>query len=358
MNIKQIIVKTLILITVLSFSFTSFAKGEFISVSTVHSNSPDKAYGHRLGNDVWGIWNSIEENMEADKPTKHKNFDKALIRADKVIEKFKSVFDKNKIQYVFEHDSHYEKFIKINGSDFQRIDNSYKEALQIKAYIYSDLKEYGKALEYLEEVQSVAPTSAKGFIEQGYIFSQYKLNDLATSAYVKAEFLARKYPEGQLSERASALRGMGFILIEEGKLDEAKAHYEQSLEIDPGSKVAINELKYIASVLPNSWKYIADDWYIDTSSIEKKNGNVFVWQMLNSEGMYKPTQTPTLSKSLLFEYDCSAGTYVFHAIKMYEKEMGKGELIAKYKMQGEISDVPSSPTMQLLYKEACSYLNN
>jgi tetratricopeptide (TPR) repeat protein len=218
-NIKQSIAKTLILVFVLSFSFTAYAKGEFISVSTVHSNSPDKAYGHRLGNDVWGIWNSIEENMEADKSTKHKNFDKALIRADKVIEKFKGVFDKNKTQYVFENDSHYEKFIKINDSDFQRIDNSYKEALQIKAYIYSDLKEYGRALEYLEEVQSVAPTSAKGFIEQGYIFSQYKLNDLATSAYVKAEFLARKYPEGQLSERASALRGMGFILIEEGKLD-------------------------------------------------------------------------------------------------------------------------------------------
>jgi len=358
-NIKQIMVRIFLLIAVLSFSFTTYAKGEFISVSTVHSNSPDKAYGHRLGNDVWGIWNSIEENMEADKSTKHKNFDKALIRADKVIEKFKSVFDKNKIQYVFEHDSHYEKFIKINGSDFQRIDNSYKEALQIKAYIYSDLKEYGKALEYLEEVQSVAPASARSFIEQGYIFSQYKLNDLATSAYVKAEYLARKYPEGQLiSERASALRGMGFILIEEGKLDEAKAHYEQSLEIDPGSKVAINELKYIASVLPNRWKYIADDWYIDTSSIEKKDGNIFIWQMLNSEGMYKPTQTPTLSKSLLFEYDCSASTYVFHAIKMYEKKMGKGELIAKYKLQGEVADVPSSPTMQLLYKKSCSYLNN
>jgi len=354
-NIKQMAAKVLILIATLSFSFVTYSTGEFISVSTFHSNNPDKAYGHRLGDDVWGIWNSIKENMEVDKSTKHKNFDKALMRADKVIEKFKGVFDKNKTQYVFELDSHYEKFIKTNGTDFQRIDNSYKEALQIKAYIYSELKEYGKALEYLEEVQSVAPTSAKGFIEQGYIFSMYKFNDLATSAYVKAEYLAKKYPEGQLSERASALRGMGFILIEEGKLDEAKAHYEQSLEIDPDSKVAINELKYIASVSPDRWKYVADDWYIDTSSIEKKNGNVFVWQLLNSEGMYKPTQTPTLSKSLLFEYDCGASTYVFHAIKMYEKEMGKGELIAKYKMQGEISDVPSSPTMQLLYKKACNY---
>jgi len=353
-NVKQSIKKTLILMFVLSFSFATYAKGEFVSFSTVIGGSQDKAYGYELGNDVWRIWDSIVEHINSDKSIKHKNFDKVLIRADKVIKAFEEVFDKDKIQYVFKLDSHYEKFIKTNGINFQRIDSSYKEALQIKAYVYSDLKEYIKAIEYLEKVQDIAPTSAMAFIEQGYIFSNYKFNDLATSAYLKAKNLANKYPEGQLKSKAAALRGLGFILIESGKLDRAKALYKKSLEIDPNNKTAINELKYIASISPDKWKYITDDWYIDTSSIERKGGNIFVWQMLNSEGTYKPTQTPVLSTSLLFEYDCNASTYTAHGIKMYEKEMGGGELVTKYKIQGEVTDVPSDIASQLLYKEVCS----
>jgi tetratricopeptide (TPR) repeat protein len=357
-NIKQIMVRIFLLIAVLSFSFATYAKEEFITFDTVFKANPDRAHGYRLGNDVWGIWNSIKENIESDKKTKHKNFDKALIRADKVIENFKSIFDKNKTQYVFEYDSHYEKFIKINGSDFQRIDSAYKEALQIKAYIYSDLKKYEKAIENLKKVQAIAPTSAMAFIEHGYVHIANRSNILAASTYLSAKHLANKYPEGQSKSKAAALRGLGFVLIESGELDKAKMHYEESLEIDPGNKTAINELKYISSVSPDKWKHITDDWYIDTSSIEKKDGNIFVWQMLNSEGTYKPTQTPVLSTSLLYEYDCNANTYTSHGIKMYEKEMGKGKLIANYRLQGEVADVPSSPTTQLLYKEACSYLNN
>lgn len=358
MDIKKIVIRILVFIPALYFSFVVYANGEFISVSTVHSNSPDKAYGHRLGNDVWGIWNSIKENMEADKSTKHKNLDKALIKADKVIENFKDIFDKKKTQYVFEYDSHYEKFIKTSDTDFQRIDNSYKEALQIKAYIYSELKEYEKAIEYLEKIQDIAPSSASVFIEQGYIFSMYKFNDLAFSAYLTARELANKYPEGQVKIKAASLRGLGFILIEDGKLDKATDFYKTSLELDPGNKSAINELKYIASISSDRWKNIVDDWYIDTNSIEKKDGNVFVWQMLNSQGTHKPTQTPILSTSLLFEYDCNASTYTTHGIKMYEKEMGGGVLVAKYRMQGEVTDVSSNAASQLLYKEVCSYLNN
>lgn len=357
-RIKQIMSKTLVLIFALSFSFITYAKGEFISVSTVQKSAPDKAYGYRIGNDVWEIWNSITDNIDSDKITKHENFDKALVRVDKVIKNFEDVFDKNKTQYVFEYDSHYEKFIKTNGTNFQRIDNSYKEALQIKAYIYSELKEYEKAIEYLEKLKDVAPTSASTFIELGYIFTIVGFENIVASQYLKAKYLSSEYPEGQLKNKAAALRGLGFILIESGKLDRAEALYRESLEIDPGNKTAINELKYIASISPDRWKNIVDDWYIDTNSIEKKDGNVFVWQMLNSKGTHKPTQTPVLSTSLLYEYNCNTNTYINHGIKMYEKEMGEGKLIAKYRLQGEVTDVPSGYATQLLYKEACNYLKN
>jgi len=103
------------------------------------------------------------------------------------------------------------------------------------------------------------------------------------------------------------------------------------------------------------WKHITDDWYIDTSSIERKNGNIFVWQMINSEGTYKPTMTPVLSTSVLQEYDCSSGTIKPHAIRMYEKEMGEGDMIAYAKMHGEMSEVPANPVGQLIFKEVCGF---
>ena len=103
----------------------------------------------------------------------------------------------------------------------------------------------------------------------------------------------------------------------------------------------------------DKWKNITDDWYIDTSSIERKNGNIFVWQMINSEGTYKPTMTPVLSTSLLQEYDCSSRTLKPHAIRMYEKEMGEGHMIANVKLHGEMNKVPANPAAQLIFKEVC-----
>ena len=108
----------------------------------------------------------------------------------------------------------------------------------------------------------------------------------------------------------------------------------------------------------HKWIHITDNWYIDKSSIEKEGEKVFVWQMLNSQGTIKSTQTPTLSSILLYEYDCNASTYTVHVMKLYDKEMGKGQLIGGGTVHGEMADVPTNSTAQLLYKEACNCLTH
>jgi len=127
---------------------------------------------------------------------------------------------------------------------------------------------------------------------------------------------------------------------------------------DEDKKKLIRKLLDITSVSSDRWSYVADDWYIDTSSIEKRDEIMFVWQMINSPGVHESTQTPVLSTSLLYEYNCNDGTCTAHGIEMYTKEMCEGELIDKYKLQGEVVDVPSNPTAQLLYKKSCSYYQN
>jgi len=48
--------------------------------------------------------------------------------------------------------------------------------------------------------------------------------------------------------RAMGMRGKGFVLIERGSLDEAEAVFRASLELDPDSGVARNELRYIQNL--------------------------------------------------------------------------------------------------------------
>ena len=51
--------------------------------------------------------------------------------------------------------------------------------------------------------------------------------------------------KSQIPQKGAALRGMGFALIEQGKLDEAEKKYKESLKADPDNKLALSELEYI-----------------------------------------------------------------------------------------------------------------
>lgn len=56
--------------------------------------------------------------------------------------------------------------------------------------------------------------------------------------------ITRTYPS-QRAVEPMALRGMGFMLIELNRLDEAEQALRDSLKLDPGNDVALNELAYI-----------------------------------------------------------------------------------------------------------------
>lgn len=46
-------------------------------------------------------------------------------------------------------------------------------------------------------------------------------------------------------DKARMLRGRGYVLTELGRLDEAEAAYQESLKLEPGNRIALNELEYI-----------------------------------------------------------------------------------------------------------------
>lgn len=120
------------------------------------------------------------------------------------------------------------------------------EALFIKAYALNELKREPEAVATLEQLTALAPLHAHYFVELGYAYRMTGAPDKAMIAY-RAAFDSSKTPglDDAKADRAAALRGIGYLLIDKNDLDGAADSYRKSLEEDPSSAIAKSELDYI-----------------------------------------------------------------------------------------------------------------
>lgn len=120
------------------------------------------------------------------------------------------------------------------------------EALFIKAYALNELKREPEAVATLEQLTVLAPLHAHYFVELGYAYRMVGAPDKAMTAYRMA-FDSSKTPglDDAKADRAAALRGIGYLLIDKNDLDGAADSYRKSLEEDPSSAIAKSELDYI-----------------------------------------------------------------------------------------------------------------
>lgn len=140
---------------------------------------------------------------------------------------------------------HYVMWTDAQTDDTKRviwIGNAYPRAHYYMGFLCVKRKEFDLAIEYLDKGQSLEPTNpgfhlekAQALIHAGRKQEALPLYDHVTemNAYISSRDLAL------------AQRGRGFLLIELGDLDEAEMAFRFSLEIEPDSEVAINELQYI-----------------------------------------------------------------------------------------------------------------
>jgi tetratricopeptide (TPR) repeat protein len=118
----------------------------------------------------------------------------------------------------------------------------YSQAHYYKGYALVQLERTREAMAEIQRAIDLNPMHGPFYLELAYIHARARDFDLALSLYKNA--LERDYFP-QKSATAAAYRGIGYIYIESGMLQEAIKMYEHSLELEPESAIAKQELDYI-----------------------------------------------------------------------------------------------------------------
>jgi len=119
---------------------------------------------------------------------------------------------------------------------------SYSKARYLSAHILSEQNDFHGALREIDKGLVLEPDHPKLLCEKAFILRRLEDHTTSLIFYQKA-VNARSWIVS--SDKALALRGQGFALIELGRLDEAETVLNESLLFIPDNTDALGELAYI-----------------------------------------------------------------------------------------------------------------
>jgi tetratricopeptide (TPR) repeat protein len=136
------------------------------------------------------------------------------------------------------------------GRDAIAIGPLWCDAIYYEAYVLTDLGRAADAANELDRVLTMAPDNSVYLNERAELLMRAGQHDRAVAMYKLAEQDSQFMPDEDAvrAMRSRACRGVGYILTEEGKLDESEADYSRCLTIDPDDQKSKNELAYIAQL--------------------------------------------------------------------------------------------------------------
>lgn len=123
------------------------------------------------------------------------------------------------------------------------------EAFKAKAYALVELQRYAEARAALDRALQLAPENAAFLEELGAMYERDKDWPLALQTFQHAE-AAAQYSPPRLhdDELARAWRGIAFVYVEQGRLDDAEQLYLRCLELDKNDQRASGELRYVRNL--------------------------------------------------------------------------------------------------------------
>jgi tetratricopeptide (TPR) repeat protein len=123
---------------------------------------------------------------------------------------------------------------------------TWADAYFVKAYALQDLKRIAEAKSAVQLALALSPMSSHYLSELGEIYQLEKNWPKAQESFAAAEDNAPLSPDdAKADELGRARRGLAYVFVELGKLDEAEKKYQQCLAADPRDTRAARELEYV-----------------------------------------------------------------------------------------------------------------
>ena len=132
--------------------------------------------------------------------------------------------------------------------DAVAVDSTWCDAIFLKGFALVDLARPAEAREWIEKAIAMAPHNADYRNELAEGYKAERNWDKAFAMFEQAAEDARTFSPDNLkkAELSRALRGMGFVRIETGQLDQAEGYLKECLKLDPHDAIARNDLQLIA----------------------------------------------------------------------------------------------------------------
>lgn len=126
------------------------------------------------------------------------------------------------------------------------LDPTWCMAIFLKGFALIDLNRPDEAKPLFDRAVEMAPMNSQFLSELAEWHKTRREWGTAFTLFERSSAAAElSNEENRIAHKGRALRGMGFVLIEQGKLDEAERLFHQALALDPNDAGAKNELQYI-----------------------------------------------------------------------------------------------------------------
>ena len=136
-----------------------------------------------------------------------------------------------------------------DGPPVDLVDMTCPMTFHAQAFALVELKrDPAEVLRALDRAIAIAPYWAEPHNERGFLLAQAGRREEALASYRQAIALA----EASRSKEGAAVayRGLGYTLVEMQQWQAAREAYDKSLEIEPGNRIALDELSFIDKHAP------------------------------------------------------------------------------------------------------------
>jgi tetratricopeptide (TPR) repeat protein len=133
------------------------------------------------------------------------------------------------------------------------LSSTWADAYFMKGYALQELGRMAEAKSAVQRAVELSPWSSHYLSELGNIYALEKNWAKAKEAFETAEDQAPLAPDDvKVEELGRARRGIAYVLVELGKLDEAEKKYQQCLKENPNDTKAAAELEYVRGLKAKS----------------------------------------------------------------------------------------------------------